>query len=600
MPNSGAEMQMTDRVEALRARLGVLGVDGFVVPRGDEHQGEYVPANAERLAWLTGFNGSAGQAIVLATGAAIFTDGRYTLQVHDQVDTEIFTTRHVTDEPADDWIAEHLGQGGKLGYDPWLHTLDGVKRLRKAAEKAGGELVALKENPVDAIWSDRPPPPMEPVVPHPIEYSGEESADKRRRIAESLVSDGQDAVFLSAPDSIAWLLNIRGSDVPRTPFPLSFAILDKDGSVELFVDEAKLGAETRAHLGNSVMISPRDALAGALEKLATSGSRLRIDPATAPSWVFDRFEAEDGAIASAGDPITLPKACKNEAELAGTRTAHRRDAVAVSRFLHWLQATAENGSISEMMASDRFLAFRDQGALFRDLSFDTISGSGPNGAIVHYRVTDETSRMLGPGELYLVDSGAQYLDGTTDITRTVVIGEPSAEARENFTLVLKGHIALATAIFPEGTTGGQLDVLARAALWRAGRDYDHGTGHGVGSYLSVHEGPQRISKRGGDAALMPGMIISNEPGYYKAGAYGIRIENLLVVRPVEVPGGERPMLEFETITLAPIDRRLIDLALLDTGEIEWLDAYHARVRDALMSELSGEDLVWLEQATAPL
>ncbi|EKE68393.1 aminopeptidase P family protein [Oceanibaculum indicum] len=589
------------RLAALRAELARLGLHGFLVPRADEHQGEYVPTRAERLAWLTGFTGSAGNAVVLRDLAAVFVDGRYTLQVATQVDGGLFARIHSADQAPSDWIAANLPAGAKLGYDPWLHTPNEVEKLKAAAEKAKGHLVAVEGNPLDAVWADQPAPPATPALPHDIAHAGVASADKRRQIAAELAKAGEDAAALTLPESIAWLLNIRGTDVPHTPLPLSFAIVKADASVSLFIDPAKLGEATRRHLGNEVSVSAPDAFLPALAALGTAGKIVRADPATAPVAVFEQLQQAGAKLVRAADPCLLPKACKNPVELAGSREAHRRDGAAVTRFLAWLSREAPKGTVDELTASDRLEAFRAESGLLRDLSFDTISGSGPNGAIVHYRATEATNRVMQPGELYLVDSGAQYLDGTTDITRTIAIGQPSAEMRDRFTRVLKGHIAIATARFPKGTTGSQLDALARLSLWQGGLDYDHGTGHGVGSYLSVHEGPQRISKAGNTIALQPGMIVSNEPGYYKTGAYGIRIENLVAVTDAaEVPGGERPMMGFETLTLAPIDRALIDPALLTPEERAWMDRYHARVRETLAPLLDTETSTWLEDATRPL
>jgi len=587
-----------ERLAALRKELARRGLGGFLVPRADEHQGEYVPPRAERLAWLTGFTGSAGMAVVLAEKAAIFVDGRYTLQVRDQVDTALFEPRHLIDEPPEGWIAANLPKGARLGFDPWLHTPEGLKALRQATATAGGELVETAGNPLDAVWPDQPAPPLAPVVPQDLRYSGRSAQDKRESLGKGLAGDGISAAVITNPDSIAWLLNIRGADVPRTPFALGFAILHADGGVELFMDRRKFTLGLESHLGNQVSVSAPDRFASALEKLGAAKARVLVDPASAPAAVFARL---DGAsIVEKEDPCLLPKSRKNAAELEGTRSAHRRDGVAATRFLHWISEVAPSGGIDELAAADKLAEFRRAGDLFRDFSFDTISGAGANGAIVHYRSTERTNRPLTKGELYLVDSGAQYVDGTTDITRTVAVGTPPAEARERFTRVLKGHIALALARFPRGTTGSQLDALARYSLWQAGLDYDHGTGHGVGSFLAVHEGPQRISKIPNRVALEPGMILSNEPGYYKAGAYGIRIENLVTVIEDPRPGDERPMLAFETLTLAPIDRNLVDKSLLAPAEIAWLNAYHARVRETLTPLLDRETADWLAGATAPL
>ena len=587
-----------ERLDSLRAELRRRGLSGFVVPRSDEHQGEYVPPCAQRLAWLTGFTGSAGAVVVLLDRAAIFVDGRYTIQVRAEVDCDRFLPLHLVDHPPSRWLGEVLTQGERIGFDPWLHTADQVETLRKACERGGAELVACPDNPLDAIWTDRPAPPLGPVTPHPQQFAGRSTIQKRMELAESLAVDHLDAAVLSAPDSIAWLLNIRGSDVAYTPLPLAFAILHAEGQVDLFMDGRKLDPTVREHLGPEVRVHEPSALTAALDRLGSEAKRVRVDLSTAPSAMVERLKAAGAKLDRGTDPCLLPKSCKNPLELAGIRAAHRRDGVAMVRFLAWLD---REGLPDEMSAADRLEAFRAQGLYFQGLSFPTISGAGPNGAIVHYRSTPATNRPLTPGELYLVDSGAQYLDGTTDITRTIAIGAAGAEERHRFTLVLKGHIALARAVFPSGTTGSQLDVLARQALWAEGLDYDHGTGHGVGSYLSVHEGPQRISKVGNATPLRPGMILSNEPGYYKTGAYGIRIENLLAVSEQGMPaGGERSLLGFETLTLVPMDRKLIDTNLLSEPELDWLNAYHARVRAEIAPLVEGGTAAWLEAATGAL
>lgn len=579
-----------EAADALRSELRRRGLDGFVVPRADEHQGEYVPPSAARLAWLTGFTGSAGVAVLLLEKGAVFSDGRYTLQMPEQVDTEVFECRHIGDDPPAEWIAANLPAEGALGYDPWLHVEKEVRRFEEAVGKAGGRLVACEDNPLDAVWADRPAPPAAPIVAHDIAHAGRDSADKRRELAAALAGAGRDAAVLTLPDSIAWLLNMRGGDVSHTPLPLSFALLDREGRVELFVDPAKPAPGLGEHLGNEVSLAPPEAFGPALDAL--TARTVQVDAASAPVWVLSRLEAAGAELVRERDPCILPKARKNEGEIAGTRAAHRRDAGAMADFLAWLDREGPSGRQTELSAAARLRGCREKLPLFRDLSFPTISGAGPNGAIVHYGVTEATDRVLAPGMLYLVDSGAQFLDGTTDITRTVAIGTPTDHQRACFTRVLKGHIALATARFPEGTTGAQLDALARAPLWQGGLDFDHGTGHGVGSYLSVHEGPQRVA-RSGNEPLLAGMIVSNEPGYYEAGAFGIRIENLLLVRgDPDFPG----MLSFETLTFAPIDRRLIDTALLTPAERDWLNAYHAQVRKIAACE----DPLWLEAATAPI
>ena len=600
---SPAKAASAERLAALRDELKRQGVDGVLVPRSDEHQGEYVPPHAERLAWLTGFKGSAGLAAVLKDEAAIFVDGRYTLQVREEVDTELFEPLGLAEDKPRDWVRENLGKG-KLGFDPWLHTRAQLRGFEAAVARSGGSLVALERNPIDAVWSDRPAPPAAPARPHPLAYAGRSSAEKREEISAALCEKGVRAAVLTLPDSIAWLLNVRGGDVGHSPLVLSFAILHEDGRVDWFVDAAKLDGELRAWLDPQVAaLAPAD-LGPALDALA--GDKVLVDSTSAAEWVFRRLDAAGVEILDDSDPCKLPKACKNETELEGARRAHARDGVAVSRFLAWfanaaVERAGGNDPVMELEAADKLEDFRRMSPELRDLSFDTISGAGPHGAVVHYRVDEDSNRALGEGELYLVDSGGQYLDGTTDITRTLAVGTPTAEMRERFTRVLKGHIALATARFPAGTTGSALDALARMPLWQAGLDYDHGTGHGVGSYLGVHEGPQRISKLPNRVALKPGMIVSNEPGYYKEGAYGIRIENLVAVVDAE-PDGEdsQPMLAFETLTLAPLDRSLIQVDLLSDSELDWIDAYHARVRKTLSPELDGEELDWLEAATEPL
>ncbi len=583
------------RLAALREELVAQGLDGFVVPMADQYQNEYVPPQAKRIAWLTGFTGSAGLVVVLKEKAAAFTDGRYTLQIEKQVDGALYDRLHIGDHPPSDWISTNLPKGAKLGYDSWLFTDAGVARFRKSVEAAGGELVAVTDNPLDSVWHEQPDPPMALVVPHDIAFAGEYSSDKRARLAAEM---GADALVITAPDSIAWLLNIRGADIPHSPLPLSMAILYKDSRVDLFLDATKRARGLGGHLGNEVSLQPADSFAATLDGLADN--TVQLDPALTAAWVFERLDQTGATIVRSADPCQLPKAIKNKGELAGARAAHRRDGVALSKFLHWLSVFAPQGDIDELGAEEKLAEYRQEGEHFKDLSFPTITGSGPNGAIVHYRVSAESNRILGSGELYLVDSGAQYLDGTTDVTRTIAIGKPSPDMQEHFTRVLKGHIAIATTRFPEGTTGAQLDVLARHALWQIGLDFDHGTGHGVGSYLNVHEGPHSISKRQQTQDLRSGMVVSNEPGYYKTGAYGIRIENLLLVRQSEIPGAERTMLEFETLTLAPIDRTVIAVGLLNQTERAWLNTYHQRVFEVLSPQLDDPIREWLDEATQPI
>lgn len=590
------------RYEALSTELAQRNLDGFLVPRADEYQGEYVPARAQRLAWLTGFTGSAGLAVMRrAGGSAIFVDGRYTLQVQDEIDPALFTPQHSGEILPRDWLAAQLQAGERLGFDPWLHTPDEVQSYRHACAQAGAELVACATNPLDAVWHDQPEPPLAQVSAHPAEYAGEDATAKRSRIGQLVAARGAQAAVLTQPDSIAWLLNIRGGDVPHTPLPLSFAVLHADGHVALFMDRRKCTPDLNAHFGNGVTLYEPDRLGAELDALGQGGSKILLDPARSSAWISDRLSTAGATLITDADPCLLPKARKNAVELAGTRAAHCRDGAALSRFLHWLASHAPSGTVDELSAAEQLLAFRQETGLLRDTSFDTIAGAGPNGAIVHYRSSPRSNRRLEPGTLFLLDSGGQYPDGTTDVTRTIAIGTPSIEHKDRFTRVLKGHITLARCRFPAGTSGSQLDALARYALWQAGLDYDHGTGHGVGSYLSVHEGPQRISKVPNKTALEPGMIVSNEPGYYQTGAYGIRIENLVVVTPAEpVPGGERPMHGFETLTLAPIDLALVEPALLEAADIAWLNAYHAQVRALIGPQLTGAAADWLVQATRPL
>ncbi len=585
------------RLAALRAELARRGIDGFVVPRADEHQGEYVPKSAQRLAWLTGFSGSAGLAIVLADKAAIFIDGRYTLAVRGQVDLRAFVPHQVPEQSPESWIAANLSKGGKLGFDPWLQTIDGYDRFARACQKAGGSFVPVDSNPIDAVWKDRPAAPLAPVLPHPVEFAGETSEARRKRIADIVRDKGADVALITQPDSIAWLLNVRGGDVPRTPFALGFALLHTDGHVDLYMDRRKIPDRTVAWLGNAVTLAPPQELAAALDMMGKAGKRVMVESSTAPYWAATRLQAAGVTMVRDADPVALPKACKNDVELNGIRAAHRRDGAAVSRFLSWLGHESKGGGLREIEVSDRLQALREETGQLRDLSFDTISGAGPNGAVVHYRAAPATERTLEPGSLYLVDSGGQYRDGTTDITRTVAVGTPTPEMKDRFTRVLKGHIALAMARFPVGTTGSQLDALARYSLWQAGLDYDHGTGHGVGAYLSVHEGPHRISKVANSIALQPGMIVSNEPGYYKTGAYGIRIENLVAVREAKIEGADRRYLEFETLTHAPIDLACIDASLLTETEKAWLNAYHARVREVVGPQVDEPTRIWLAEAT---
>lgn len=582
----------------LRAEMKKANIDGFIVPHDDEYQNEYIPAYAERLMWVSGFSGSAGAAIVFSDSAVIFVDGRYTLQVRQQTDDKFFAFEDLVETPPDQWLADNAKTGARIGYDPMLHTKAGVEKLEKAAKKAGFDLVALGSNPIDAAWKDQPERPLSPAKPHMLELAGRPSAEKRKAIGEAIAKAGADAALITAPPSIAWLFNIRGGDVARTPLPLARALAWKDGRATLFIALEKVGNELPGFLGDDVDIRAEADVEGALARLGAEGKAIAIDPALAPMRYVNRLVEAGAKTVDLTDPCAAPRATKNDAELAGARAAHIRDGAAVTQFLHWIATEAQSGSVDEIEAAKKLEAFRAATGKLVDLSFDTISGAGSNGAVVHYKVSTATARRLTPGELFLIDSGAQYQDGTTDITRTVPIGAPTNEMRERFTLVLKGHIALATARFPAGTTGTQLDILARKALWDSGLDYDHGTGHGVGSFLGVHEGPQRIAKAPNAQALKPGMILSNEPGYYKTGGYGIRIENLIVVtEPAAIHGGERPMMGFETITLAPISLDLVMASLLTEPERHWLNKYHARVRQTLTPLLPRSTVDWLAQQT---
>lgn len=586
----------TDRLTALRAELATRGLAGFVVPLTDEHLSEYVPEYARRLAWLTGFEGSAGSAVVLADAAAIFTDGRYTIQVREQVSAGDWTFVDVPANSVTGWLADRVAAGQRIGYDPWLHDAGWVAAATAALAARGATLVAVADNPVDAVWTDRPAPPTAPLTAHAAHLSGRGSAEKRADIADWLSREGADALVLPALDSVAWLLNVRGGDVPGTPVALAYAIVHADATVDLFVAPEKVSDAVRQHLGNAVRIADRAAFGAALAGL--SGRRVAVDAAAAPAAIAQAIVAAGGTLIDRRDPTLVAKATKNAVEIAGHRAASIRDGAALTRFLRWIETAGPAGNETELSAAARLRAFRAETGLLRDLSFDTISAAGAHAALPHYHVTEASDAPIRPGEIYLVDSGGQYEDATTDVTRTIAIGAPTAEMRDRFTRVLKGHIALATATFPAGTTGQQIDALARLPLWAAGLDFAHGTGHGVGSYLSVHEGPARIAKPsypggGPQEPLRAGMILSNEPGYYKAGAWGIRIENLVLVTEREIAGGEAPMLAFETLTLAPISREMIEPALLTQEELSWLNRYHVRVAELLAPALEGEDRAWL-------
>jgi Xaa-Pro aminopeptidase len=591
----------SQRVGRLRELMVRLKLDVVLVPRADEHQGEYVPPSAERLKWLTGFSGSAGVAAVTLRSAALFVDGRYTVQAQSETDTGIFEILQLPQHKLMDWLAWHLPAGSVVGFDPWLHTVAGIKQLEQAFDGKGIRLKSLARNPIDRLWGrDRPAPPVGHVTAQPLEYAGRSAADKITELQKKLKDEGQDAAILTLPDSIAWLLNIRGSDVAHNPVPLAFAILHRQSRLELFIDSRKLTSDVRKHVGAMAKILEPSAFSARITMLAKTHKRVRLDEMTAAWWFWKKLGGSAKTIVRAPDPCLLPKARKNPVEIVGMRNAHERDGVAMVRFLAWLDREVVSGRIDEISCVKQLETFRHDTGMLKDISFDTISGSGPHGAIVHYRVTEATNRRLRPGELFLIDSGAQYVDGTTDVTRTLAVGKPSREMRERFTLVLKGHVAIATARFPKGTRGIDLDPFARRMLWASGLDYDHGTGHGVGSYLSVHEGPQSISKRG-MTVLEPGMVISNEPGYYKQSAYGIRIENLVLVTEPERPAdGDAETMGFETLTLAPIDRRLIITEKLTQEESDWLNAYHARVAKSIGPHLNAQDRVWLEKSTAPV
>ncbi|MEP7005401.1 MAG: aminopeptidase P family protein [Sphingomonas bacterium] len=592
-----------DRLRALREQLKRDRLDGFVVPLTDEHMSEYVGAYAQRLAWLTGFQGSAGSAVVLPEEAAIFTDGRYTLQVCEQVDGSDWEFVSVPGTSMSSWLGAHAAAGARVGYDPWLHTRTWVEEARRALAECGAELVPVDTNPVDAVWPDRPQPSDAKLAVQDDARAGQSSAEKRAAIADWLAERKADAVILSALDSIAWTLNVRGQDVAHTPVALAYAIVDADGTADLFVAPEKIGDDVLQHLGNAIRVRDRAAFPAALGNYA--GKRVAADPERAVAAIFGRLETGGATVLPLRDPVILAKAMKNPTEIAGHRAASVRDGAALARFLKWVEEEAPKGGLTELSCVAKLQEFREATGVLKDTSFDTISATGAHGASPHYHSTLESNVPLDPGQLYLVDSGGQYADGTTDVTRVLPIGTPSDEMRDRFTRVLKGHIGLATAIFPPGTNGGQLDSFARRPLWEAGLDFAHGTGHGVGAHLAVHEGPQRIAKPsypggGPSEPLRPGMIISNEPGYYKAGEYGIRIENLILVEERIIPGGDEPMLGFETLTFCPIERSLIIADLLSVAERDWLDAYHAKVQEILGPEMEGAELAWLQAKCAPI
>jgi Xaa-Pro aminopeptidase len=581
------------RLGELRRELDKLGIQGFIVPRADEHQNEYVPANAERLLWLTGFAGSAGIAVILKDKAALFVDGRYTEQARLQVDTSAFELRHAVDDPPAEWIGRNLRPGDRLGYDPRLLTPDSVSRFASACRKAQAELIAIDADPIDTVWKDRPAAPLGVITQHKMRFAGESAAAKIASVRKAL--DGVDGLLVSDPHNLAWLFNIRGSDVSHTPLPLGFAYVRAEGRPILFVDSRKLSAAVQDSLGELAEQLEPDALEPFVRQLGQDGAHVVFDAATAPALLTQALERAGGKADVGKDPIALMKAAKNSAELAGARAAHQRDGAAISRFLAWFDAEVSRRKLTEIDAVNALEAFRRATGALKDISFPTIAAAGPNSALPHYRVTRASNSTIDRG-IFLIDSGGQYEDGTTDITRTIAIGRPTLLMRDRFTRVLKGHIAIARAVFPKGTSGGQIDALARLPLWQVGSDFDHGVGHGVGSYLSVHEGPHRISKKA-ETPLVPGMILSNEPGYYLPGGFGIRIENLVVVESRTIANSDRDMLGFETLTLAPIDLRLIDWKLMDPEEIKWLNDYHARVRKTLSPLVDSATRRWLATAT---
>ena len=593
------------RLAALREQLKADRLDGFVVPICDEHMSEYVGEYAQRLGWLTGFGGSAGSAVVLSEEAAIFTDGRYTLQVREQVDGKHWQYVGVPETSISDWLIAHAPTGARIGFDPWVHTKGWVESATKALAAKGAELIAVSRNPIDEVWDDQPAKSDARLVVYEDRYAGQNSADKRGQIAEWLSANNLDSTVVAALDSVAWLLNVRGADVSRTPVALSFVLAHADGTADVFVAPEKIDDAVRTHLGNAVRIREPHEFIPQLK--AMTGKRIAVDPDRSVSAIFGALKEAGATIVETRDPTILPKATKNPVEQAGHRAAQARDGAALSRFLHWMNETAHQGGLTELSAAAKLQDFRAATGQLKDLSFDTISATGPNGAHCHYKVDETTNRNIDPNSIYLVDSGGQYLDGTTDVTRTIWVGpgQPTAEMKDRFTRVLKGHIALALAVFPEGTRGAQLDTMARAALWQAGLDYAHGTGHGVGSFLAVHEGPQRIAKftgsqAGTDEPLLPGMILSNEPGYYKTGEYGIRIENLVLVEERAITGAEGRYFGFENLTWAPIDKTLVDTSLLNRDELRWWDEYHAQVLEIVGPQLDGDALQWVTDACAGL
>lgn len=592
---------MKEKFKALREWMLKNGLFGFIVPRADKYQGEYVAASEERLAWLTGFTGSAGEAAILLDRAFLFVDGRYVLQAGKETDPDLISVVQTNDAKVGDWLLSALPAGAKIGYDPWLHTPNDVKRMAAACAKNDAVLTAVSKNPLDLLRDARAVPFFEKAVPYPIAYAGEDSLSKIADITATLGMDGDDALVLSSPDSVAWLLNVRGRDVPCLPVVQSFAVLYKNGTVKWFVEPEKMTEHLKNSLASVVEIDPPDALAGALDALGAAKARVQLDMGMVPAWIYERLSKAGAKIRPNEDPCLLRKACKNTVERNGARSAHIKDGVAVCRFLAWFDKEAPTGRLTELEAAEKIAAFRAENPLYRGESFATIAASGKNAAVVHYHTSVENNAPVKSGSVFLIDSGAQYLDGTTDVTRTIAVGPVGLTEKKRYTQVLKGHIAVATIAFPEGTTGAQLDILARQFLWRDGVDYAHGTGHGIGCYLNVHEGPQRISRFGSRTALLAGMLISNEPGYYKPDAFGIRIENVVMVEPLPpAEGTEIKTLGLSTLTLAPFDRRLIDKAQLTPREKAWIDGYHARIRRIISPLVDPETAEWLADACAPL
>ncbi|MEM9592347.1 MAG: aminopeptidase P family protein [Pseudomonadota bacterium] len=590
-----------DRVTALLRELKRRRLKGFLVPHSDQHQNEFLPPSEERLAWLTGFTGSAGVAIVTDSGSALFVDGRYILQAPKQVDTDLFEVLQIPKAKPSEWLKSTLVKGNAVGYDPRLHTISEIERLTKTLDAAGIRLTPVNENPIDKIWGkERPAPPRAEIFAQPLELAGKSPGEKLMQVQMDLVDAEHDAVLLTAPDSLCWLFNYRGGDIKHTPVALAYAIVPAKGRPTLFIDPEKVGEPMRIALKPFTEIAAPDQLDEALTELAKTGAKIRLDTGSASMRFANVIKAAGGKHVAGDDPCTLPKAIKTDAEQEGTRNAHVRDGVAMARFLAWLDEVAETGRVDEVSAAIKLEDFRRESGQLKDISFDTIAASGPHGAVVHYRPTNDAKRVLDKNSLFLIDSGGQYVDGTTDVTRTIGVGKPTAEMKRHYGLVLRCHIAIAAARFPEGSRGQDLDPFARGPLWAAGLDFDHGTGHGVGSYLSVHEGPQRLSRLGTEE-LEPGMILSNEPGFYRKDEYGIRLENLVLVKPAEdIEGGERKMLSFETLTIVPFDRRLIDPKQLMPWELAWLNDYHARVRETIEPLIASEDRPWLRHATAPI